>query len=594
MKKVTFLVCIFIFSFILRANNSNLIGINFYQKGEVSYLEMLFDSNNVEGFRKYIRDDKQVILDLKNVNSVDKVLRGFDASEFEGSVVFVSPYQKKEDIRIAIQLRDNVRTVLKRRQNRLVLEIENRFGAFDLVKVEENKKFESRLNTEETTSKKLHVPRSASITDILSNITLSGAKKYIGKKVTIDVKNVPVTDVLKMISEVSGFNIILTEDVQKLESVTLTLNNIPWDQALDTILSLNNLVAKKNGEILIVQSLKKVAEQQKLQALTKKETIQREPLVTKIFPLSFAETKDLLKIIKPYTTDKRGRISVDPRTNSLIVKDSPKVVERIRKIIEVLDTQTPQILIQSKIIELNESYNKSIGFRNGVNFHYNPFVRPTSGPGEVGKSGFTFSPAETGDQANGFLKFGILNFGRLSRLDFSFELMESRSKAKIVASPKIITQNKKKAVISSTDSKSFSVVTVSENNKETRDYKESKATLSLEVLPQVTNEGSISMEISIKNEHFARDQSETPQKKERNISTNVLVDNGSTIVIGGLYNSSKNENFTGVPFLRKIPILGWLFRTPYNPSTSKDELVIFLTPSIINQKESGLKSFQSI
>jgi len=581
---------------------AELKAINFTQQGEISQLELLLDTNEAKAAKFQIKEDKQIIIDLEDVTSTERVMRSFDASEFSGAVVFVSAYKKpetKNDLRIAVQLRDNVRSVLKRKENAIVLQIENRFGVFNQRVIEENNAFEEKITGEKTKASELLVPKTESIDDILENLTLSGQKKYIGKRISINVKAVPVSDILKMISDVSGFNVILTDDVKKTEPLTLSLTNVPWDQALDTILTLNKLVAKKNGKILIVQSLLRATEDKKLEAESKLQALSNEPLVTKIFPVSYATTKDLTDIIKSYITKERGSISEDVRTNSLIVKDTTEVIEKIRKIIEVLDTQTPQVLIESKIVEVSESYSKEIGLKNGFNFGYDPIGAPALTTGDIGVSavggtdvgpGFSFSSAPiNGESARNLFSLSIGQFGRLVDLNFALQLMENESKGKIIASPKVITQNKKAANLTTSDTTSFSV-TNGAGDTATTSFQEVSADLSLDVTPQVTNEGSIALEISISKSQFGTRPSPDapPNKQTRKVKTNVLVDNGSTIVLGGIYSYTKSESVSGIPFLKDIPLIGWLFRTPYAPSTTKNEMIIFLTPRIINQEEAGL------
>ncbi|PIP90927.1 MAG: hypothetical protein COW79_05435, partial [Bdellovibrionales bacterium CG22_combo_CG10-13_8_21_14_all_38_13] len=358
-------------------------------------------------------------------------------------------------------------------------------------------------------------------------------------------------------------------------------------------------VAKKNGKILIVQSLLRATEDKKLEAESKLQALSNEPLVTKIFPVSYATTKDLTDIIKSYITKERGSISEDVRTNSLIVKDTTEVIEKIRKIIEVLDTQTPQVLIESKIVEVSESYSKEIGLKNGFNFGYDPIGAPALTTGDIGVSavggtdvgpGFSFSSAPiNGESARNLFSLSIGQFGRLVDLNFALQLMENESKGKIIASPKVITQNKKAANLTTSDTTSFSV-TNGAGDTATTSFQEVSADLSLDVTPQVTNEGSIALEISISKSQFGTRPSPDapPNKQTRKVKTNVLVDNGSTIVLGGIYSYTKSESVSGIPFLKDIPLIGWLFRTPYAPSTTKNEMIIFLTPRIINQEEAGL------
>lgn len=584
----------------LQLNAADLLSMNFQQIGEISQLELVFNDNNVVANKFHVNEDKQIIIDLKDVNATPRALRGFDTSEFSGSVVFVSAYKKpgaEKDLRVALQLRDNVRSVVKRKPDRLVLEIENRFGVFTQRKVSKFNSFNDKISAGEGASEGVSVPRSENVEDILENLTMSGRKKYVGKKISFNVKNISVEDVLNLIAESSGFNIIITEEVKKLPPLTLNLNNVHWDQALDTILGLNKLVASKNGVILMITTLEKATEDQKLEAAAKKVVEKEEPLVTKVFPISFTKTADLTKILKEYNTENRGSISTDQRTNSLIVKDTPAVIEKMRKIIEVLDTQTPQVMIEAKIVEVSENYSKEIGLREGLTFGYDPIGSNNALPVEVGEDinsgsvggpGFSFSTAPNSTGRNIF-GLAIKRFGRLTDLAFNLQLMESESKGKIIASPKVVTENKKKAKIETSDKRFFVVRTI-EGDTTTTEVKEVEATLTLEVTPQVTNEGSISLEISLLKEQFAAqiDPSLPPPEQGRTVETNVLVDNGSTIVIGGIYNFEKRENHSGVPFLKDIPLIGWLFRTAHNPSTEKNELVIFITPRIVNQEEAGL------
>jgi type IV pilus assembly protein PilQ len=168
--------------------------------------------------------------------------------------------------------------------------------------------------------------------------------------------------------------------------------------------------------------------------------------------------------------------------------------------------------------------------------------------------------------------------------------METESKGKIIASPKVVAQDKKKAVLETIDTTSFREVEVSDNGAIGVEFKEISASIKLEVTPQVTNEGSIFLEIAVTKEHFSTAPSADapPDVAKRKIETSVLVDSGSTIVLGGVYNYTKLESQSGVPFLKDIPLIGWLFRTPYNPSTNKTEMIIFMTPRVINAEESGI------
>ena len=176
--------------------------------------------------------------------------------------------------------------------------------------------------------KGFNVPKSEKLEDILENLTLSGKKKYIGKKVSINVKDIKVEAILSLLSEASGFNIILTDEVSQLPPLTLSLVNVPWDQVLDTILGLNKLVATKNGVILMITTLEKATKDKEIEAKASELNRKEEPLVTKIFPISFTQTEEMVKILEQYSTKERGTLSTDVRTNSIIVKDLPVVIEK--------------------------------------------------------------------------------------------------------------------------------------------------------------------------------------------------------------------------------------------------------------------------
>ncbi len=595
MKKGIFLSVLSL-AFSCAALAQEIKSVNFVQEGEVSKLVIETDQEAPFAERFHVSEDRQIILDLKNFTVPAKLLRGIDTSEFPGSTVFISGYRKPgttKDIRFAVQLRDNVRSILEIKGKAVVLNIENRFGVFSQAKLRSSESTSMRTDEPIEDAVGLNVPKSNSIEDILENLTLSGPKKYIGKRISINVRDIPVPDILNMIADTSGFNIIIDQGVNGSPPMTLTLTNVPWDQALDTVLSLSKLVAQKNTNILVVKTVAAATQEREALLAAERAKQSLEPLVTRIFLINYARLEDIQTIIRDYITPTRGAIQLDQRTNSLIVKDTVESIDRIKKIVETLDTQTPQILIEAKIIEANEAYAKRIGLSRGITFGYDPVVnsstRVPTGPG------FSFSTAPTANAATvAGMSIGI--FRRISNLDLTLQLMESESKGRIVSTPRIVTQNKQAATINSTESTSFRVQQPATGNQPAlATFANVAATLSLTVTPQVTNDGSISMQIALSKSAFGTRPTpdSPPNQTSRTVNTNVLVDNGSTVVIGGLYQTSTLETISGIPFLKDLPLLGWLFRTPYAPETTKNELIIFMTPRIMNQDESGLSETQT-
>lgn len=605
MKKGILSICL-VLGMSLAASAQEITNVSFSQEGELSKLIIEIDKATIAE-RFHVTEDKQVILDVKNVKVSPKLLRGIDTSEFPGPTVYISGYRKpgtKSDVRFAIQLRDNVRSVLDVNDRLIVLSIENRFGVFSSREAQGKVSQVKETVTDDTFG--VNVPKSTSIDDILLNLTLSGPKKYVGKRISINVRKIPVVDVLNMIAETSGFNIIADQAVENLPPITLSLTNIPWDQALDTIMKIAKLSAEKSANILIVKTQeaanKEKDEEQKLAALKTK----LEPLVTRVFLINYAGLEDISKIIKDYLTPERAALQTDERTNSLIVKDTVDSIERIKKIIETLDTQTPQILIESKIVEASETFSKSIGLSNGIRFGYDAFT-PGGGtvPGEgngqtigtVFGPGFSFTSAPgAGGNSAQVLGASVTVFKRLLNLDFSLQMMENEQKGRIISTPKVVTQNKKLATITSSLQTSYAETVNTGVGQNITTFKPITASLNLNVTPQVTNDGAISMKVAINKQSFLTTGpggGAPPDLATRNVDTNVLVENGSTVVIGGLFQTNNSETVTGIPVLKDLPLIGWLFRNPENETRVKDELIIFLTPRIMNQEEAGFTDKKS-
>ncbi len=584
MKKGFFSV--FLALYALNVGAQEITNVSFTQEGEVSKLVIEADKALLAE-RFHVTEDKQIILDIKNAKVSPKLLRGIDTSEFPGSTVYISGYRKPgtaNDVRFAIQLRDNVRSVLETKGNNIFLNIENRFGVFTKNQV---KSTDEKARPQETFQDAvgINVPKSTSLEDILENLTLSGPKKYVGRRISINVRDIPVVDVLNMIADTSGFNIIIDREVGTMPPITLSLTNVPWDQALDTIMKLSKLVAEKNANILIMKTAKQAADEQKMaaDAIKQKETL--EPLVTRVFLINYATLGDMRTVLTDYLTKERGKIQVDERTNSLIIRDTVDAIDRIKKIVETLDTQTPQILIEAKIVEASENYSKRIGLTRGLSFGYDPVVN-TTGRLPLGP-GFAFSTAPGTDSPTvAGLTIGI--YKRLTNLSFNLEMMEQESKVRVVSSPRVVTQNKRPATLTSNDSTAFSTNTVV-NGVVTTGFSSANATTSLNVTPQVTNDGAINLTVTISKASFGvvPAPGAPPNTATRTVNTNVLVDNGSTVVIGGLYTNAESSIVAGIPYLKDLPLVGWLFRNPFNTTNSRSELVVFITPRILNQDEAG-------
>lgn len=564
---------------VLALSQARINKVNFLQEGEISKLVIETESEVIaEKFQ--VVDSKQIFLDLKGVVGDSKTLRPIDTSEFSGGTVYVSAFQKQNssnEVRFAVQLRDNVQSRLEIRNNKVILSIENRFGVFA----------ESGINTETVNNlsdnSQSFDPETATISDVLENLVQSGNKKYIGKRISISVKKLALSEILNMIADTSGFNIVVDNSVTSRPPMTITLTNTPWDEVLDTVMKLNRLVAKKHANILQIKTEEDYIKERQSELDAQNKLKSKDPIVTKVFSISFGTLADMVKVIKEYASE-RGGVIQDERTNKLIVKDTAENIQKISKVIKLLDTPTPQVLIEAKIVEAEEDTTLNLGFQDGG---FSGNYRFTGTP-SANDATFSLSPSPTA--TTGVFGAAINVFRRIEDLNFKIDLLEANSKAEIISAPRVVTQNKQAAQISTNRSIQIENITVN-NGITSVGFQALNANLSLDVTPQVSNDGSIALQIAMSKGDFSPSPGDAPPgTTTNNINTTVLVDNGSTVVIGGLYIANKANSEKGIPFLKDIPLLGWLFKSGVSEVKSRRELIVFLTPRILNKSSSSIRS----
>ncbi len=567
----------------------------FVQTGDVSRL-ILDTTGNVEVIKSDKTNEQQIILDIEGASARSDVLRPINTSEFSGGTVYVSAYkQSASKVRVVVQLRDNVGSRIEKNGNQVQLLIENRFGAFKdgvidgpVAQAPVINNYDDGLEERGFESTGAGAPTY----DVITNLTQSGEKRYIGSPITINVRSVPLAEVMNLISETSGFNIAMSEEALKRPPVTISFTNVPWDEALDTILNLNDLVAKKHSNVLQIITKKKFLSDAKKVRDEQEALKTEEPMMTKVFSVSFSKPADIQKNIEAFVDKKKGSISVDKRTNKIIVKETAENIAKMKQVIDILDVSNPQVLIEARIVEMIEGAKKEFGFQNGIEGTYTADGRNGLTEDAQGALfGFNGGSFVNPDGTGGLLSIGLSLFGKLTRLDATLQLLEEESKAKIISSPKLVTLNKKTATISTQDQRSQTVTTGTGDDIQTS-YEPITADLSLNVTPTIANDGSIELDIDLKKESFIEQgtgqiNGPPPNKSNNNLKTSVVVDNGSTIVIGGIYQTTESQVKRGVPLLRKIPLIGWLFSNGHRPIKSRTELMIFLTPRIINQKDSN-------
>jgi type IV pilus assembly protein PilQ len=423
-------------------------------------------------------------------------------------------------------------------------------------------------------------------------------KKYTGMRISLEFKEADIRDVFRLIAEVSKLNIIVTDDVKG--TVTVRMKNVPWDQALDVILNTNNLGMVRVGNVVRISPLERLRKEEKEKLEFIEETKKKEPLITRLIPVNYASASEISNQIKPLLTE-RGTIQVDTRTNTIIVKDVKKTVEEAEKLVRTLDLQTPQVLIEARIVEANTNFTKELGVQWGGRFSASPQYGTPTGlyfPNTIGITGFTDLtgrptrevgsaevpnfvvnlPASVGIGTGGGIGFTFGSLNNSAILDLRLSAMEAVGEGKVISSPRVVTLDNREAEIKQGISIPFE--TVSQAGTQTQFV---DATLSLKVTPHVTADRTVIMKIKAEKNApntAIRSAGGVPSIDKKEATTEILVRDGETAVIGGIYTITKSKTIAGVPWFSRIPVIGWFFRkTTYIDETK--ELVVFITPRVI-------------
>ena len=421
-----------------------------------------------------------------------------------------------------------------------------------------------------------------------------GQTRYVGRRISLDFQQADITNILRLIAEVSGFNIVVGEGVKA--KVTMKLVSVPWDQALDMLLKMNGLGMIRQGSIVWVDSLDNLAKQQEQEARSRDSAEKAEKIVERVFYIRHLEAQELLTGMRQFVGS-RGRIQYNAGSNALIVRETESRMENMRQLIEGLDLEIPQVQIEARIVQADTVYARGLGIQWGVkdsnftptNFQMvgnvtGPFAN-TAGTGNttIGRDFLVNLPAQVGGlpivPAVGW------TFGKLAdgfALDMRLSAGELLGLTKVIAAPKITTLDKHEAKISQGESIPFQTTSLQGTQTTFVD-----ANLELNVTPQITSRDPkedskrILMKVrATRNAVGARSNPAGPSIDRREATTQVIVRDGETMVIGGVFVDTQNNNVQGVPYLARIPVVGWLFKNK-SESVSKQELLIFLTPSIV-------------
>jgi type IV pilus assembly protein PilQ len=420
-------------------------------------------------------------------------------------------------------------------------------------------------------------------------------KEYTGQKIALDFFETNIKNVFRILQQVSGKNFAIDPNVSG--SVTLSFQKpVPWDQVLDLVLQMNQLGKVEKGNIIRIATQETLraeeeARRQKIEAIQKRQEQQKqlEPMVTEYIPISYANAQnEVLPHVKDVLSKERGNITVDTRNNQLIITDTKEKIRKAKEIISKIDQVTPQVIIEARIVEANDNFSRRVGvtwsaqsedvYRSdlGGNYSYNSVVNtPFIGGGEEGgtenPSTFNFSFERLPSMGTPFL------------LDATLRAMETDQVLKIISTPKIVTLDNKEATI--TQGVEWPYQNVEDDDVET-EFKE--INLTLKVTPHITPDKRVSLEINLTKDDIQEiTAGGEPALSTNEAQTELLIDNGQTIVIGGIVKRTESNATAGLPILKDIPGIGWLFSAKQD-EVVKRELLIFMTPNIVQLEQRGL------
>jgi type IV pilus assembly protein PilQ len=421
-----------------------------------------------------------------------------------------------------------------------------------------------------------------------------GQTRYVGRRISLDFQQADITNILRLIAEVSGFNIVVGEGVKS--KVTMKLVSVPWDQALEMLLKMNGLGMIRQGSIVWVDSLSNIAKQQDEEARAKDSKTKAEELIDRVFYIKNLQAQELMTSLRQNLSP-RGLMQFNAGSNALIVRDTETKLGVIRQLVEGLDLEVPQVQIEARIVQADTVYARGLGIQWGFqagNRTLSDFfaVSSLSGPfGQIAGTGSstidrTFLvnlPAQVGGlPAVPSIGWTFGKLGGDFALDMRLSAGELLGLSKVIASPKITTLDKREAKISQGESIPFQTTSLQGTQTTFVD-----ANLELNVTPQITSRDPkeeskrILMRVrATRNAVGARSNPAGPSIDRREATTQVIVRDGETMVIGGVFVDTQGNNVQGVPYLSRMPVLGWLFKNK-SETVSKQELLIFLTPSII-------------
>jgi type IV pilus assembly protein PilQ len=511
------------------------------------------------------RERDKVVMDLPKTRLPDRLEKRLVVTDFGTVVDTVDLYQKGEGVRVVATGEGALQPRTYQLENRLVL---------DVSKPEER---EAAQRGPQATG-----------------------KPYEGEKLSLNFQDIQVRQALQILAEFADINIIASESVGG--TLTLRLQEVPWDQALDLILDSQGLGMDREGNVIRVAPQAELQKQREEQLKAELQEQQLVPLQTELIQINYAKAAAIKELLEAQgkggggeqgrgptgLLSGRGSVSVDARTNSLIVRDTPGQIRKVKQLVNKLDRPTKQVMIEARIVKIDTAFQRNLGIRWGGNWTKNtnkefPNTVDISGDlagAQAGQPALALDLPAAGVSGGGPASLGF-RLGHITNdltLDLELQAIEAEGNGKVISSPRVVTANQQEATIEQGTEIPYQQATSS--GATSVSFK--KAVLSLAVTPQITPDGRLILDVNASNDTVGQNTVAGPAIDTEEVETQVLVDDGETVVIGGIYAKNERKDETGIPVLRQIPLLGWLFKSK-SVTTEKNELLIFLTPRIVEE-----------
>ncbi len=537
-------------------------GIDF-RRGEQGEAKLMIELND-QGATVNIRQERDtVIVDLLGATLPEKLQRRLDVSDFGTPVNIIDSTQVNDGTHLLLSTMGKFEHISYQTDNLLVIEVK---PVSDAVQAAESK----------------------------------NEFGYQGDKLSLNFQSIEVRAVLQLLADFTEMNLVTSDTVQG--NLTLRLKNVPWDQALDIILKTKGLAMRQNGNVMLIAPASEITAREKQELAAQKQIIELESLYSEIVEVNFAKASDLATLLASNTEEgsgagatgflsSRGSATVDMRTNSLLLRDTADQLVQIKKLIGQLDIPVRQVLIESRIVIANNDFTKELGVRFGASTGNNTGSSVLNSGAVSGSlngttqiiNGATLQQSDrlnvnlpvTNPAGSIALALAKLPFGALLELELS--AMQAEGKGEVVSSPRVITSNQSTALIEQGTEIPFQEA--SSSGATATSFK--KAVLSLEVTPQITPDDKIIMDLKVNKDQAVYDpRFPVPSIDTKTVETQVLVENGETVVLGGVYEQTKSDGVSRVPFFGDLPYVGFLFKSTQSVN-NKQELLIFVTPKII-------------